>query len=67
MFYSSPSILTPHRSYRKNLEMRFKVRPQQTKMFASLGQKAYIYEENALAYQAHDWGISFDDFEQKLG
>mmetsp|Transcript_1235 Transcript_1235/g.1270 ORF Transcript_1235/g.1270 Transcript_1235/m.1270 type:complete len:234 (+) Transcript_1235:274-975(+) len=65
-FIGGDDILTEHVLEGVYTNVRFTEDPATTKMFGELGDEAYVYEDNSLFYQAHEWAVSIEDFDEKL-
>lgn len=47
--------------------MKFTKDPRDTNMYSWLDDQAFFFEDNALAYNSHDWGIDPAKFETDNG
>ena len=61
-FKASRELLTIHRSIHQNIVIDYEVDPKNTKMYGPLGDDASIFEEYAMTYNSHSWGIAPADF-----
>lgn len=46
-----------------SLKLSFLEDPEKTKMFEGLGDLAHFFEDHAITYNSHDWGIKPSKFE----
>lgn len=59
--------LTQLQAHKISLPLDFTVDPQTTKMFSSLGEKAYFFEQYPLTLNSHSWGVAPELFETDAG
>ncbi len=45
-----------------SLPLEFVVDPRTTKMFGDLGQDAYLFEQNAMTFNSHNWSVNPEKF-----